>query len=289
MPHLPPSDQLAYATVRIECDITNGTSTGTGFVFRFCQEGNSYVPAIVTNRHVVQGGTTGRFHMHLAAGPDVLPSNHMRFDVPDFGNQWIGHPDPDVDLCVMPIAPLMQSSKQQGHELFFKSLGEELIPVEPELAELLAIEEIVMVGYPNGIWDHVNNMPVFRRGITATHPNTDYRGKKEFIIDAACFPGSSGSPVLLYNPSGYTDRRGNTILKLRIKLLGVLFALTAYTAEGKIVIKEVPTVAKPVPISPIPNNLGLIIKADRLKEFDGPLRTLSQPTANPPLTETFFA
>ncbi len=44
-----------------------------------------------------------------------------------------------------------------------------------------------MIGYPNGIWDEANNMPIIRRGITATHPNFNYNGKPEFMIDAACF------------------------------------------------------------------------------------------------------
>lgn len=52
-----------------------------------------------------------------------------------------------------------------------------------------------MVGYPDGIWDEFNNQPIVRRGITATHPKNDFNGKGEFLIDAVCFPGSSGSPV----------------------------------------------------------------------------------------------
>ena len=134
----------------------------------------------------------GRFQMHVA-GAGVLPSEHKQLVVADFEQQWIGHPDPAVDLCVMPIAALMRNSLQEGRGLYLKWFTRELIPNEAETAELQAIEDIVMVGYPIGIWDDVNNMPVFRRGVTATHPNIDYRGEKVFMIDAACFPGSSGS------------------------------------------------------------------------------------------------
>ena len=35
---------------------------------------------------------------------------------------------------------------------------------------------------------------------------------KKFLIDAACFPGSSGSPVIMYNTVGYTDKAGNLTL-----------------------------------------------------------------------------
>jgi len=57
-----------------------------------------------------------------------------------------------------------------------------------------------MIGYPNGLWDHVNNLPLIRRGITASHPGVDYQiegqnGPGVTVIDMACFPDSSGSPV----------------------------------------------------------------------------------------------
>lgn len=270
---LSPSEQLAYTTVRIECDTPAGKSTGTGFYFAFCRKGNQFVPAIVTNKHVVAGSTKGRFHLHLSEGSGTVPTTHTGFEVTDFEKQWIGHPNPDVDLCVMPIAPLLRSSEEQGKKLFYIPMDDKLLPAAADLANLMAIEEIVMVGYPNGIWDHVNNMPVFRRGATATHPNVDYCGRKEFMIDAACFPGSSGSPVLLYNFGNYVDRKGNTMIgSVRIKLLGVLYAGPQHTAAGEIVIQNLPTVAKPVSISRIPNNLGIIIKAERLRDFEALLQ-----------------
>lgn len=266
---LSPSEELAYTTVRIECETPSGISTGSGFYFSFCKDGDQCIPAIVTNKHVIKGSTLGRIHIHLSQGGNGAPTTHTKFEIPDFEKCWIQHPDADVDLCIMPIAPLLKLSSEQGKALFFIPISKELLPTNVELSDLMAIEEIVMIGYPNGIWDYVNNMPVFRRGSTATHPNLDYCGRKEFMIDAACFPGSSGSPVLLYNFGNYVDRRGNTrIGTVRIKLLGVLYAGPQHTATGDIVIQNVPTAQKPVSISRIPNNLGIIIKAERLLDFE---------------------
>ena len=264
------SEQLTYSTVRIECELAQGgMATGTGFFYRFAENGDVYVPAIVTNRHVVEGAKRGRLHLNLADSEgQPLSRQYATFVIEDFNARWIPHPDEEVDLCVMPIAPLHLEAEQRGQAFFYVSLNGTLVPNREELSDLTAMEEVVMVGYPNGIWDSVNNMPVIRRGITATHPNLDYDGKQDFMIDAACFPGSSGSPVFLFNMGSYAARAGGIVLGSRIKLSGVLYAGPQHLATGEIQIVNVPTVQRPVAYSSIPNNLGVVLKAHRLYDFD---------------------
>ncbi len=68
-----------------------------------------------------------------------------------------------------------------------------------------------MVGYPNGLWDKSHDpADLLVRGITASHPEIDFCGKPELLVDIACFPGSSGSPVFVLNANGRCDERGNT-------------------------------------------------------------------------------
>lgn len=54
------TEQLMYSTIRIECDLGGAISTGTGFLFRFLEENDKFIPAIVTNKHVVKGAVNGR-------------------------------------------------------------------------------------------------------------------------------------------------------------------------------------------------------------------------------------
>jgi hypothetical protein len=54
----------------------------------------------------------------------------------------------------------------------------------------------------------------------------------------------------------------------RIKLLGVLYAGPQHTVEGEIRVVLVPTQQKPVSVSTIPNNLGIIIKSEQLLAFE---------------------
>jgi hypothetical protein len=268
---LPLSEQLAHSTVRIECESANGeVGTGTGFFFRFAEKEGIHVPAIVTNKHVIAGAKKGQFIMTLTdEHGEPIEQSHHAFLFDNFERMWIPHPESDIDLCAMPIAPLLEASNREKKRLFYISLDKSLIPSKAEYEDMVLIEDITMVGYPNGIWDSVNNMPVFRRGITATHPNLDWNGKPEFLIDAACFPGSSGSPVFLYNQVGYaTKSRGMVIGPGRIKLLGILYAGPQHTVTGEIKIVTIPTQNVPLAISLIPNNLGMVIKASKLEGFE---------------------
>lgn len=267
------SEQLQYSTVRIECEHSDGgMSTGSGYFFKFKENKKSgeHIPVVITNKHVINGAIRGRLiltKMNETGYP--LDTEHFNFDIENFESYWRKHPDSEVDLCAMPIAPFLNAAKDRGQKIFYIPLDNSLIPSDEQLEELSALEDVVMVGYPNGIWDSTNNKPIFRKGVTATHPFFDYNGKKEFMIDAACFPGSSGSPVFLLNEDGYRDKKGNTYLgATRIYILGTLYAGPQHTATGEVKVINIPTSQKPIAISNIPNNLGLIIKSSRIKELE---------------------
>lgn len=265
------TEQLSYSTVRLECQTPGGLSTGTGFFFKFLEDDKGHTPVIVTNKHVIQSATAGRFII-TKSDPDGDPIQTDHFTVnitANFQKFWRHHPDTNVDLCAMPLAPVINAAKQQGQRLFYRVFDKSLLPTVEQKNDFHALEDVLMVGYPNGIWDEVNNQPIFRKGTTATHPNIDYNGKKEFMIDVACFPGSSGSPVMIYNANGYTTRKGNIMMgSPRLILIGILYAGPQHTATGEIRIVNVPQIQRPTAISRIPNNLGLVIKSERLLELE---------------------
>ena len=155
-----------------------------------------------------------------------------------------------------------------GKQPLYRSLNLAMLPTQQILDSLTAIEQITMIGYPNGLWDEVNNRPITRRGITATHPRLSLNGKHEFMIDVACFPGSSGSPVFLFDRGGYPGPDGGWVIGDRLSLLGILYAGPIMNTEGKIVPIPVPTSNSAVVISETMINLGFIIKSSRLSEFE---------------------
>ena len=265
-------EQLMHATVRIECRGNAGSgSTGTGFFFNFLEDGKTHVPAIVTNKHVVKDSATGAFNL-TRKGSDGNPivGAHFRVEFDLFESLWIPHPDEDVDLTIVPVASLLKQAGDKGLTFFYVALNAPLIPKADQLDDLSGFDDILMVGYPNGIWDSANNLPILRAGTTATHPKYDYEGKPYFLIDCACFPGSSGSPVFLYNTSGWKDRRGNThVGQERLLFLGVLFAGPQHVVEGtvdQVVIPDLASIARAT--SAIPNNLGVVVKSSKLLDFE---------------------
>lgn len=265
------TEQLMYSTIRIECDLLDGrTNCGTGFMFNILTNKELNLPVIVTNKHVVKGAIRGRFRMTKADDyGNPIHSQYETFDFDDFENKWLMHPESDVDLCIMPINHILNIANSNNIKVFYKVLDKSMIPSDDVCEDFTAMEDIIMIGYPNGIWDEVNNLPLFRKGITATHPKYNFNGRQEFIIDAACFPGSSGSPVLLFNQGAYQSKsEGIVIGKDRLYLLGVLYAGPQHTITGEIKIVNVPTSLDQISESRIPNNLGIVIKSNKLLDFD---------------------
>jgi hypothetical protein len=264
-------DQLVHTTLRIECrDNLGKASSGTGFIASFCAHEGRTVPAIITNKHVIEGAVDGLFHMTLKnseGGP--LYGQHVAVPVQNFQSLWIRHPDPAVDLAAFPLGPIIQWLNQQGKDVFWIGWQTNMLANDEFMNELNAVEDVLMIGYPNGLWDSRNNLPIVRKGITATPPFIDFEGRAEFMIDCACFPGSSGSPVVLCNMGGHLSKGGGMILgQGRVKVLGILWGGPQHTAQGDIRVVPAPTAMQPVALSKIPNNLGYCVKAKQLLWYE---------------------
>lgn len=260
-----PSSKLLFSTTRVSAQVNGKESIGTAFFFHFKIDENKQLPVLVTNKHVVAGATSGTFFIHEQAhdleGKSIPAQSSTGISLADFGSHWIGHPG-TVDLCAMPFEPLRREARTKGIEPYYLALDESIIPSQEALQQLSALEDVVMVGYPIGLWDSVNNLPVLRRGITASHPAADFCGQPIALADIAAFPGSSGSPVFILNEGIYATQKG-TVVGSRVLLLGVLFAGPQFTADGTIQIVDIPT-ATPIARTSIPSHLGYYVKASEI-------------------------
>ena len=236
------ADQIVHSTARIQTvDAAGEEYTATGFFIHFCQKGSRKITALITNRHVVADARAWTFHMTVE-GSNGMPiyGKHFPVDLKAGELDWVFHPDGDVDLAALPIAPLTKRARELGTPAFFAGVGMEFLARESDLNELSAVEEILTVGYPRGYWDEHNNMPIARRGVTATAPYLDFEGRKEFAIDCASFRGSSGSPVYLYNIGSYLNKSGTLVLGNRVKLIGVLWGVPRPILQGTVSVQAIP-------------------------------------------------
>jgi hypothetical protein len=232
---------------------------GTAFFFHFPAKENRAVPVLVTNKHVVEGCPSTTIVVHTAGGEAKKPTGKQRVQFSArLGSEWITHPNDKVDLCAYPVGPLFNSMNPGP---FYRALDKASIPSRSDLENLDAVEDLLMVGYPNALWDEINNYPLIRRGITSSHPSVDFMvdGVATTVADIAVFPGSSGSPVFIFNKAGYGDKRGHLVVGSRLMFVGVLYSGPVIQNDGTIVIRDIPTAQEPIPRIATPMNLGYII------------------------------
>ncbi len=224
-----PAQQLFFTTVRIEASNKDkqGTSTGTAFVFSYpYQDGDALF--LVTNKHVVADSDTSKFFFTVSDGEKPLIG--QRFDIDLHGQGWFGHPEPNIDITITPLVPIIIEIEKTGKHVFFKTIPHSFIPTSSQLDELDALEQVTFVGYPNGIYDTKNLLPIIRKGTTASPLQIDYQGEPTFLIDASVFPGSSGSPVFICDTGGYASKGGFTIGS-RVLFLGVIASVLIREAD----------------------------------------------------------
>lgn len=261
-------EQLCFCTTRIEAvDYKGHNHYGSGFFYIFPIENDGKaVIYLITNRHMTQNMKEIKFGVSKQ-NPDGSPIYEPPvFQVYGMPHNILYHPNDDIDLCAIPVTCLFKDHEMKGLKLFYKTISSDNIPDKEQWENLEPVEDILLIGYPNALWDEQNNMPLVRKGITATAPYLNYNGKREFVIDAACFPGSSGSPVFICNTGTYRDKQNKAVIVgNRLFFLGILYGGPESIIRGNLLgernVENIKTVAS------IPANLGYVIKSDVMADF----------------------
>jgi hypothetical protein len=246
------STQLLFTTIPIVVERDDGGQVGgTGFFYSIPlkDKPNQTVPFIVTNRHVVENGKQAVFEFVERSGTEPKIGSPIRAIVPrDALTKFIS---PTADLAAVPVGGFMSELEQAGKPVYMRSISPDIIPKPEVLESLAAIEDVTFVGYPSGVYDRKNLLPLVRRGITATPAWSDFQGEPVFLIDAGVFPGSSGSPVFLLNQGAYVTPTGLSIGN-RLFFLGVLSEVFLHQTS---------------PMPPAFLGIGKVVKSHVLRSF----------------------
>lgn len=268
------TEKLLFSTIRIEGLTDVGKSVGTGFFYNIGLDNTRVIKVILTNKHVISGCKELFLYFHEADINNQTPliGKYITINLKanDIKEYWLPHPDESIDLGAIFFVPIENATKNKMNKnILYTPLDKSLIKSDSELAqELGAVEEVLMTGYPNGLWDSINNLPLIRKGVTAYHPALNFENLPIGVIDMACFPGSSGSPILIVNQGGYAAKTGEFCIGTRVIFLGLLYAGPQIINEVTLEIKEIPTNAESVPITKLMMHLGYYVKAKEVLNFE---------------------
>lgn len=232
----------------------------------YCEEEDSSRLFIITNRHVLLGKDKKnplktpflKFTLNFLNYTDnsLLQKS---FDFPCIeGENTYYHPT--LDIVAVDISDFIKNEEKQAniylHYRAFRAhnIGRNIYTTQP----------LVMAGYPKGLYDKINNLPIIRAGIASTSNEYDWNGNPEFLADIPSFGGSSGSPVFIISKEECSPMDNlMPISYSSINLLGLLKGGPLYPVKNK------------QGTFHIPMGLGRVIKAEKVKEFIESLREKS--------------
>ncbi|EET60376.1 putative phage tail component domain protein [Marvinbryantia formatexigens DSM 14469] len=217
-------EKILRSSIRVSVTKTSGEQHyGTAFFFNFMINQSPY-PVLISNRHVFENASEMSFFVNASCSnlswAERCKHNekkHLIYALPKI----IFHPNPDIDLALFPMETTINQFAEQGISFVHWYLDESIIPSAQEWSRLLPLEDVIMVGCPDAIFDLKNNLALIRKGIIASHPAYDFNYKPVFISDIACFPGSSGSPILMRDTSPFFSDETLYLDSSRYALLGI--------------------------------------------------------------------
>jgi hypothetical protein len=168
---------------------------------------------IVTNKHVIDSDPSSILevpnidvHVNELLAPNRVRKKVITLTIRD-GDQyyWLGHPDENIDVAVIELRRVVIENNQLVHRPldWTRVCTRKLI----QSSDVSWADEIVSVGYPDGLDQGTNCYPIVRSGLISSQigeplslpdgPAGKLVDLPGFLIDLPTRGGSSGSPIVL--------------------------------------------------------------------------------------------
>ena len=228
---------------------------GTGFVYQHpvgkAGKVTTYLPVLVSNRHVVSG--------------KGLRSTHIRFDSPSDGSlsidkldslasgEWILHPKADVAVrAIRPNSELTLGRNDTDTDVF---LGDRFTTFAAGV-QLSEGDGVFIIGFPLDLIGKEQNYPIVRYGVVSRIQDWIRGDKNTFLIDVPAFPGNSGGPVIVKPEMAAlpgTEQIRSALLAgvIRSNIRARDVAVSRQTGEARIVFVENTGLTEVVPIEKV--------------------------------------
>lgn len=187
-------DLILGLTSIITCTYKNRpSSTATCF---FCKTNSNRI-ILVTNKHVLYNSES--FSLRITALnklSDLTETITVNFC---FKNDIVYHSL--YDIATLDVTEMYRKIfNNTCHTPRLSYISENGILTD--YSKLPVFQEIIMLGYPNGIINAETNHPIIRTGYIATNIKEKYNKHEMFLTDIQTVGGSSGSPILIPGEDG---------------------------------------------------------------------------------------
>jgi S1-C subfamily serine protease len=218
MAYIPQKILSAVVKVGTRDEIGQESWFGTGFLFDEDQKNDSVF--FVTNKHVFVGVETIILDFRKVNSSD---RESVDINLAENGREmWIGHPDAEIDIAVVPI----NRKRLHGRNLDFSSFGPTDCLQFEEFGKngIGAGTDLFVIAFPISVVSEVEDYPYTRKGVVAEVQALTNDEVDQFVIDGQIFPGNSGGPVLVGENEGK---------EMIVKLIGVVRGLLYYSEEAQ--------------------------------------------------------
>lgn len=159
------------------------------------QLGNKGIRLLISNKHVLDSPISEiEFELNRQKDREVVYGDVCKLSNREDNEEqrksvYFKHPDSEIDLACINITGMNINESEYSFKVFEKGFLNKI-----DYRKISPNSDVFYVGFPVGVYDTKNNLPLLRHGRIASIPEIDYNGKREFVIDAQVFQGSSGSP-----------------------------------------------------------------------------------------------
>jgi len=234
-------DKLLLSTVRLRTRSSNNEIVdASAFIFVYKMGENDF-PFLVTACSAVQRAAIGSLSFfQQIEGQFALGKPHV-LDIENFSKLWYSQDEAVHNIAITPFLPFTTHLNSKGIDIVTQGITDLHLPSNKDYFELAFNTPLYYAGYPRGLWDHQNNLPIVRRAEIASLPMVNYQGHAQLLVNTPVLPGSEGSPVF---KSSFDDRS-------QPLLLGMLVQATANLGHDRVRMDRTE-----------PSAMGVMIKTD---------------------------
>ncbi|MBI2899054.1 MAG: hypothetical protein HYY17_02645 [Planctomycetes bacterium] len=262
-----PLAKLLFSVIRMEVTAPNYSGVGTAFVFsQNWKEGHA--PFLVTAAHTVENAQHGRLFFTRSKEDKPVVGEYVCLELDEFGKGWKKHPRPELDLAVLPLAPLVAQMQEKGSTVYNTALDESLLPGPAPDTGVDAVEEVMVAGFSAEIQDRLHLFPLVQKGVTANPFDVDFAKAPKFLVQLPICSGLAGSPVLVTRTFHQPTPQG-LATATQIVLLGMLTDVAVRQERSAAVFGPIPPLPAPGRADATWFPVGLAVKSSAISEVIG--------------------